>query len=543
MLHPKLNYTFPILVGVLFFLRGLQIQCLYPPLEGPDEYQHIAYMVYLIEEHKIPEFGKAMVPKSLYPHLLANPHCNYDWEQTHGIGCLRYKDFYNQQPQQTEDPNIRLYEAQQPPLYYIIFSPVFSWMANSFGFREAVYTLRIINILLGAIAVILLVSPINGIFQDQRESRLCMLAVSMVPMFMMYVSRVTNDPLALTFAGLAIYVLTRMSNRKHFILKAAIVGGMIGIGVLTKMIVFCLLPVSLIYLGYLAMASRIPLRKALICSMIIISCYLALAWQYHLQNYHDFGTVFAVIDTIKNAAANKTFLDLVEQIHFGHIRHYFVGLLVIGNLWTSGWSFLLPHKVFYYSYEIILAVSLFGLIPNMVPLLRHPLKTILQLNPNLVLCGLIVIFSFMAAYIHTLNSILVYGQIVTVSYYVMIGYPAFLICVLAAARGYGKTYVSIIAGVLIIFFMVTEYQSLLGIAVQHWAGAEGLKLIFERLTSIHPAFPAPKFFLPFAVAVCSLTLMMICIAIREINPPKTESADTNVIQKQIKKNNQNYLVA
>lgn len=529
MLHPKLNYTFPILVGILFVLRGLQLQCFYPPLEGPDEYQHISYMVYLIEEHKVPIYGKAMVPKSLYPHLLANPHCNHDWEQTHEIGCLRYKDFYNQQPQQTGYPDIRLYEAQQPPLYYILFSPVFSWVANSFGFREAVYTLRIINIPLGAIAVIFLVSPINGIFQDQRESRLCMLAVSMVPMFMMYVSRVTNDPLALTFAGLAVYVLTLMSNRKYFILKAAIVGGMIGIGVLTKIIVFCLLPVSLIYLGYLALVSKIPLRKAIICSTVIISCYLVLTLQYHLQNYHDFGTVFAAADTIKNAAANKTFLDLVEQIHFGHIRHYFVRWLVLGNLWTSGWSFLQPHKVFYYSYGIILAISLFGLIPNMIPVLRHPLKITLQLNPNLVLCGLIVIFSFMTAYIHTLNSILVYGQIVTVSYYVMIGYPAFLICVIAAARGYGKTYVSIIAGVLIIFFLVTEYQSLLGTAVQHWADAESLKLIFERLTSIHPAFPRPQFFFPLAVAVCSLTLLLMTIAIMTCDKPKTKYLSSKIL--------------
>jgi 4-amino-4-deoxy-L-arabinose transferase-like glycosyltransferase len=512
-LHPKLNYIFPILVGVLFFLRGLQLQCVCPPLEGPDEYQHIAYIVYLLEEHKTPVFNKALVPKSLYPDLLANPHCNYGWEQTHGIGCLQYKDFYTQQPQQTGNPDIHLYQSQHPPLYYILVSPVFSWMKNVFGFREAVYTLRIINILLGAIAVVFLVSPVNGIFQKQRELRLCMLAASMVPMFMMYVSRVSNDSLALAFAGLAVYVLTRMSDCKYFILKAAIVGCLIGLGVLTKMIAFCLLLVSLIYMGYLAMTSRIPLRNAIICSMVIISCYLAVAVQYHLQNYHDFGAVFPSANMITNSAAHKTFLDLIEQIRFEHIKNYFVKWLVLGNLWTSGWSFILPNKVFSYSYRIILAISLLGLIPNIIPILRHPLKTMLQLNPNLVLCGLIVLFSFMAAYIQTLNSIVTYGQIVTVSYYVMIGYPALLICIMAAARGYGKYGVSISAIALILLFLATEYHSVLFKAVQHWTNATNPGQIFERLSSVHPAFPSPAFYFPLAVVVCLSTLTFVITAV------------------------------
>jgi 4-amino-4-deoxy-L-arabinose transferase-like glycosyltransferase len=466
-------------------------------------------MEYLVEEHRIPVYGQAMVPKSLYPDLIANPHCNHSWEQTYGIGCLRYKDFYDQQPQLIKDQDIRLYEDQQTPLYYMLFSPVYGWVANSFGFREAVYTLRIINILLGAIAVIFLVSPMKGIFQDRRGLWLCMLAVSMVPMYMIYVSRVANDPLALAFAGLAVYMLAKMSNRKRYIMKAILIGSMIAIGVLTKVIVFCLLPVSLIYLGYLALSSRIPFRRALICSVVIISCYLALTLQYHLQNYRDFGAFFIM----QNAAANVTLLDLVGQIQFQHIN-YFAKWLVVGNLWTSGWSFLQPHKVFYYIYTIFLAMALLGLIPGIVSLLRQPLKTILQLNPNLVLSGLIVIFSFAAAYTHALHSIISYGQIVTVSYYVMIGYPAFLICVFAAARGYGKTYVSIFAGALSIFFLVTEYQSFLGRAVQCWADAESVKLIFERLTRIHPSFPSPQFFIPFAVAVCSLTFLLMTVAIK-----------------------------
>jgi len=511
------------LVGVLFFFRGLQLQCVYPPLEGPDEYQHIAYLAYLLEEHKVPVYGKAMVPKSLYPDLLANPHCRWDWMQTGGIGCLEYKDFYKQQPKQTADSNISLYQAQQAPLYYLLFSPVFGWLKCAFGFRAAVYTLRIINITLATFAIVFLASPLNGVFQEQKLIRLGTLAVSLVPMFMTYVSRITCDALAMAFAGAVVYLLTRMADRRHLVLKAAIVGCLIGLGVLTKLIVICLLPASLVYFAYLAFASRMPRLKAVICSLALIGGYLAATLHYHSQNYRDFGTIFPYANTISNAAAGKTLLDLAEQIRFEHLKSVFVKRLVRMNLWTSGWSFLQPNRMFIKVYNWILIISLLGLVPGFVVLFRQKLQKSFRLSPNLVLCGLVMLFSFLIVYAQILNSIVTYGQIVTVSYYVMIGYPAFLICVLAAAQGYGKNGVIISAIAMILLFLATEYHSVLGIAVQHWTNATSMQQIFERLASIHPAFPAPKFFFVFAAVVFLLTLALMLTAITARGQTQNES--------------------
>jgi 4-amino-4-deoxy-L-arabinose transferase-like glycosyltransferase len=523
-MNQKRNYVFPILLGVLFFLRGLQIQCLYPPLEGPDEYQHIAYMVYLIEEHKSPQFGKAMVPKSLYPKLLANPHCTYDWQQTQKIGCLRYEDFYEQQPLRIEESDkaidIGLYQAQHPPLYYILFSPVFSWVTNSFGFRQAVYTLRLINILLASVAIVCLVSPAKTIFKEKKSILLGMLAISLHPMFMTYVSRVANDPLALVFAGLAVFVLTQMTHNRYLIIKATLIGCLIGLGVLTKLIAFCLLPASLVFLGYLLWKHRISLRKTIICALTIISWYFILTFQYHFQNYSAFGTIFPSSDTVNNAAAGKTFLDVIGQIRLEHIVTYFGIRLVASNLWTSGWSFLYPPVVLIFIFMCILAAALFGLLPVIFIRLRNPAQNHLRFPPNLILCCLIVIFSFGAAYVQALNSISHMGRISTTPYYVMIGYPAFLTCFLAAARGYGKAGPAVIASSLIVFFLAIEYYCVLRIAIPHWANANRLSVIFERLASIHPTFPAPQYFFPLAVIVCGLTLTMSIIAITQRDLPE-----------------------
>jgi 4-amino-4-deoxy-L-arabinose transferase-like glycosyltransferase len=505
--NQKRDYIFLILVGVLFFLRGLQLQCIYPPLEGPDEYQHIAYLTYIEEQGQIPAFGKATVPKSLYPYLLANPHCKHDWEQTGKMGCLQYKDFYEQQALQTGDPNIQLYEAQQPAFYYVLASPVFAYLRDTFSFRAAIYTLRIINIAMGAIAMIFLLSPLKGIFEDARPLRLGILAISLSPMFMIYVSRVANDAPALFFAGLAVNVLTRMSNQKHLIVKAAIAGGLVGIGVLTKMTVLCILPAAVVYFLYFAMSSRMSFRNAVFCSVAAISCYLIFTMQYHLHSFRDFGTLFPEQDTIQNTKTGRTLLDLAGYMRFSHLNDFFLRMIQ-DTLWTSGWSFLSPREVFRVTYNWFLLVSILGILPYIIFTILRPPPRRPWLHPHIVLCGLLVIFSFVALYGHALHAVAVWGVITTLSYYLMISYPAFLICVLAATRGYGKIGVPAAATVLAVLFLWTEYSSLLGKAAKHWTGATEFHLIFERLASVHPLFPGPYFFFPLAIVVCSLAVVL-----------------------------------
>jgi len=75
------------LLVAIFVVRGIAIQCLYPPLEGPDEYQHIAVIHYMAENHALPVYGDAKVPVSLYDDIVANPHPNHSFDQTWRIGA------------------------------------------------------------------------------------------------------------------------------------------------------------------------------------------------------------------------------------------------------------------------------------------------------------------------------------------------------------------------------------------------------------------------------------------------------------------------
>jgi hypothetical protein len=506
----KRSAIFSVFVALLFLVRGLGIQCLYPPLEGPDEYQHIAYLAYLKEHHALPTFDKATVPKSMYPDLVANPHCIYDCKETGKIGCLDYSEFYERGPQAPGAATIGLYEAQQAPLYYVLFAPVYGWVKEAFGFRQAIYTLRSINIALAALGIVLLASPLRGVFRDESLIRLGILAVSLLPMFMTYVSRVSCDALAMAFAGLAVHGLTRMNSHRHLPLNAAIVGGLIGLGVLTKLIVICLLPVTLLFITYLALMAKLPRRDAVVCAVAVIGGYLLFAGYYHCQNYHRYGTSVAYNETIWNTGASKTPFDVARQIQLKQIRFVFLDVLMRSNLWTSGGSFLFPCPFLASAYRRLLDIALLGVVPGLVMFLFRSRATgRMPVPPNLVLCGLITVSAFLMVYGQCLNSIVLYGYMVTLPYYVMIGYPAFLICILAAARGYGRGGALTASLAMIILFLSVEYYCVLGVAVEHWANAADPRVIYRRLASVHPVFPSPAFYLPMAVIVCFMATVLL----------------------------------
>ena len=258
-------YGFFWLLIVIFLLRGMAIQCFYPPLEGPDEYQHIAVIQYLVENRSLPVYGEAKVPVSLYDDIVANPHPNHSADQTRRIGAQSYETFYAGTPVRTSDAPINLYQAQHPPLYYIIMAPLYAWSRSVLDFRSTVYLLRFVNLVAAAFAVVFLLYPLRCILADERLYRLFALTVAASPMYMIHISRVTNDAFALLFAGIALMLVLKISGAKRPCLTAGVAGFLVGVSVMFKLTGMVLLPTVLVYLLILAAAFRISLRRSALC--------------------------------------------------------------------------------------------------------------------------------------------------------------------------------------------------------------------------------------------------------------------------------------
>ncbi len=489
-----------------FIVRGLAIQCLYPPLEGPDEYQHIAVIHYIVENRTLPVFGQAMVPATLYDDIVSIPHPN---DQAGRIGAQSYKTFYSTEPALASDAPIRLYQAQHPPLYYLAMAPLYSWSRSMFDFSTTVYLLRCINIVIAACALMLLLAPLRRILADTGLCCLFCFAVAASPMFMVYVSRVANDTFALFFAGLALFFLLQIPEAKRAWMAAGLVGLCIGFAVLSKLNGLVLLPLAFVYLVLLAFSAKITWRSCALSGIFLAAGYLLVASTYHMWVHAQYGSYLFDQATNKCQFLGLTLFDVVGGMRIQHFHDFLLKSMCLDNLWTSGWSFLQPPKLLKRIYAVFLLAAGLGSFVWLRPRARSENGSMIHDWRPLVLCFLLTSVTTCALYFFALKHLAAYNFLSTPSYYFMIAYPAFLSCLFISALGYGRRSAGALALLLLVLFLCTELYGLCFVAVPHWAQTHGWSEMLARLASLHPVFPSPAFF----PALYFLSLMLLSIGV------------------------------
>ena len=495
-------YGFFWLLIVIFLLRGMAIQCFYPPLEGPDEYQHIAVIQYLVENRSLPVYGEAKVPVSLYDDIVANPHPNHSADQTRRIGAQSYETFYAGTPVRTSDVPINLYQAQHPPLYYIIMAPLYAWSRSVLDFRSTVYLLRFVNLVAAAFAVVFLLYPLRCILADERLYRLFALTVAASPMYMIHISRVTNDAFALLFAGIALMLVLKISGAKRPCLTAGVAGFLVGVSVMFKLTGMVLLPTVLVYLLILAATLKITRKCCALWSVVFVAGYLLSIFPYYAWVWSHYGLLLFDQVSSRSQALGLSTMDILGGMQFEHIMSVFAKGLFLDNLWTSGWSFLLVPRAFKRVYGVLMLLAAGGSFAWLQTKVRTENERLVRDWCPLIVCFLLTCATTCALYLYVLKHLAVYNFTTIPSYYFMIAYPAFLSCFFVAALGYGRRAASIIALLLLVLFIWTELYGLCFMAVPYWAQSQDLTVICSRLASLHPVFPAPVYFFilyPFAL--------------------------------------------
>ena len=79
----------------VFLARAPLYLSVFPPFEGWDEYQHLAYIAYLDQTGRIPVFGPdTRVPFTLRPLVISLPHSRWGGDQVKEWGALSYPDYW-----------------------------------------------------------------------------------------------------------------------------------------------------------------------------------------------------------------------------------------------------------------------------------------------------------------------------------------------------------------------------------------------------------------------------------------------------------------
>jgi len=337
--------SFCLIVALLFFLRGLFFLCLYPPLEGFDEHQHIAYVVYIGQSGDVPKYRETTIPKVLYPDLIRNPHGN---RQLYSIGARCYKDFWDGGSQ--GEPNysvaVMMGSAFHPPFYYRLLSPIFLSLSDLWGFRGAVYGVRIFSVAFAALSIFFFVFPLKYFFGAQHLSKLGAFSVSLSPMYLVYSARVSPDGLALLIASLVFFLLARLDTHRirDLFIRALLIGTLLGVGTLVRASIIMWLPVSLLFVLFLIIKNKKAWKSLLLISLVILGAYAAFTWRYFLYNMDVYGQPVPGQEGIRMVALGKGIPDLIRAVAVSDAWDFVFLRMLKDNLWTSGWLFNGPRE-------------------------------------------------------------------------------------------------------------------------------------------------------------------------------------------------------
>lgn len=210
-----------ILVAYLFI--GASFALLTPPWQVPDEPAHYNYIRILAEERRLPVLEMGDFPAGYLETLKAQ----------------RFP------PEMPIDP-IR-YESHQPPLYYLMAAPVFALT------RGALVPLRLFSLVLGAGVILLAYAAVRGLFPRQPLLALGTAAfVAFLPQHVAMMAGVNNDSLAELILAAIVWQLIlflQAGNEEKMGRRAALLGGLIGLGLVTKTTDYLALPLAALALG------------------------------------------------------------------------------------------------------------------------------------------------------------------------------------------------------------------------------------------------------------------------------------------------------
>jgi hypothetical protein len=219
----------------VYLLAGVLFATLTPNWQAPDEPAHFNYMHFLSIQSGFPELVSRCYNQAYLERLKA-------------------QRFPPELPLDT-----LCYEFHQPPLYYLLATPLFIISGGS------LLALRLFSVILGAGTVALAYFIAQTIFPGRMALAYGTMAfVAFVPMHVAVLASVNNDVLAeLILAGLLLLLIRRLGVERQASTHSNIMlGVLLGLGLITKTTVYIAVPLVVATLGLSAVEAARKSRGA-----------------------------------------------------------------------------------------------------------------------------------------------------------------------------------------------------------------------------------------------------------------------------------------
>lgn len=288
-----------------------------PLWEGYDEFAHFAFVEYLFNNHALPDLRNAVVPPDIAGSVqtLPAPRTIRSW-------------IYDPRP-------LRLYEAQQPPLAYLLNAVPYAAF-HSASLPARVWIIRISGSLFASLAIPLGFLLARRVFGDTAYALGAIAVVASMPELMMTADHGGNEPLAILLGTACMLALVSR--------RALWTGVLLGLGLLTKAYFLTLIPV----VAVVFFRQKRQLLTAFTAAIVISG------WWYARAVY----ITGSLTGTQFSAAAAQH----LNPIHWLRVADF----ALTSHIWLGGWSFLVVRTWMYRAVEFFMVAAVIGIVMRLV---------------------------------------------------------------------------------------------------------------------------------------------------------------------------------
>jgi len=498
--RPRTWWLVASLLIAAFLARAPLYLSVFPPFEGWDEYQHLAYIVHLDSMGTIPVLDeRTRVPLALRPLMIAMPHSASDREQVKEWGVLSYADYWTAPAPSGAAARAfsspRLYQAQHPPLAYALALPLWRALKKAHPL-EAISALRTMNLLLVTAALVLFAGALERVVPSFAVRAAILALVCVHPLFFQNVARVANDGLAVAtgIAGISLLVL---ADGRTLLTRGLLAASCIAASIWSKQTGLTLIPALVLGLPLIGWLHRVPAARLWrVTSIVVVALFVFVAplWLWSYQHYGSIVTTQESLGLAERGSPMNVLATSLSNLAWGPLVET---LIVPGRPWIGGWSFLPMNatlsRVHNWYWSMLLAAAGIGAIVAMLrrtrPIGRASsiVRSDAAVFGGLAVCAAVVIFTVLGLIDHAVVSNAVYGHATTNPWYFMTALPFLFVLLVCALEAIGTRFAATAAAALAVVFVAIDLHGTWIDMPRAYASTTDSALQWSRLTAIHPA--------------------------------------------------------
>ena len=357
------------LVWAAFLIRGAFYSTFLPLWEGWDEYPHFAVVQHIQTHRTLPAASDRMsaeISRSLelaplafgigYPPAGSMTHDAF-WLLAPEERAERAKALRELSPELQAQPGPDgMYEAKQPPLYYVLAATVLRPFAKTSLLTRA-YLARLFSVFVASAAVFLVFACARRFFGDENSALQAAALVTAMPQLFMNVSRSSNEPVSILLYSLLTYLLLRAMRGDISALLLSEVT--LALGFLTKAYFVAAVP-AVLFVVLVALwrerkgSWRRLAAKVFICGILSLG---ACGWWYVRNLASSEGPIWDDAAPVVGQTGTGLLTSLVAM-DWPSAMDFTMG----SHVWLSGWSVLGLRSWIYHVFRAWYIVGIVGLL-------------------------------------------------------------------------------------------------------------------------------------------------------------------------------------